>query len=355
MANAKSTLLYIPDISGFTGFVNKTEIDHSQHIISELLEIIIESDKTGMSISEIEGDAVFFYKDDVPSVPELIDQCQTTFLNFHNHLRQYDTERICRCGACETASKLSLKFIVHQGIVNKITIKDHHKLHGADVILAHKLLKNSITEKEYILITDRFRTDGAPSKEWVSVNKASDTYKDLGKLDYSYIPIKNLLNNLKEIPQISFPGLSSDKIVVEASVNAPLEQVYDMFTNLEKRKEWNDEIRDIIHGDELNRGGSRHNCLVGQFSLDIEAIGRRENKGQLIYGERINEHKGLRDIINIYTFEKRKKQTWIKVEVDYKIESWFGKLTKSLVRKSQKKQTENVLKKLKRASEQNAV
>ena len=31
-------LLFIPDISGFTRFVNETEIDHSRLIIQELLE-----------------------------------------------------------------------------------------------------------------------------------------------------------------------------------------------------------------------------------------------------------------------------------------------------------------------------
>ena len=33
------SLLYIPDISGFTEFVHQTEIEHSRHIVSELLEL----------------------------------------------------------------------------------------------------------------------------------------------------------------------------------------------------------------------------------------------------------------------------------------------------------------------------
>ena len=42
-------LIFIPDISGFTRFVNEVEIDHSRHIIQELLEVIINSN------SNIEG------------------------------------------------------------------------------------------------------------------------------------------------------------------------------------------------------------------------------------------------------------------------------------------------------------
>lgn len=197
MADSASTLLYIPDISGFTKFVNETEINHSRHIISELLEIIIDSDNFDMSISEIEGDAILFFKEELPSTTDLLEQCHDTFIKFHNYLRQYDKECVCTCSACETAIQLSLKFIIHKGDVSKISIKDHQKLYGPDVILVHRLLKNSIPEDEYILITDQYELDfntiEIDKKKWISIKRGSDTYKHLGKYDYSYIPIKNLL------------------------------------------------------------------------------------------------------------------------------------------------------------------
>ena len=58
---ADKGLLFIPDISGFTKFVNETEIEHSRIIIEELLENIINSNKMGLHVSEVEGDAVLFY------------------------------------------------------------------------------------------------------------------------------------------------------------------------------------------------------------------------------------------------------------------------------------------------------
>jgi hypothetical protein len=358
MTNSKSTLIYIPDISGFTNFVNKTEINHSRHIISELLEIIIDSDKFGMSVSEIEGDAVLFFKEDIPLISDLIEQCQQTFINFHNHLRRYDTERICRCGTCETATQLSLKFIIHKGHVEKINIKNHQKLYGSDVILAHMLLKNSILENEYILITDQDELDRSSieidKKEWITVKRGSDTYKNFGKYNYSYIPIKNLLKKLVEPSQISFPGLGPDKIIIEITINAPVDLIYENFTNLEKRMEWNENIKEInLHGKSLNKTGSVHTCLVGSYSLDIESIGRMENNNQIVYGERTNKFRGLRDIIKIYFFEKKKDKTIVRVEVDFKIKSWIGKLMKPMVRKMLKKETGNGLKKLKIASEKN--
>ena len=57
------SLLFIPDISGFTHFVQNTEIEHSQHVISELLETLINANTQNLQLAEIEGDALFFYKE----------------------------------------------------------------------------------------------------------------------------------------------------------------------------------------------------------------------------------------------------------------------------------------------------
>ena len=57
-----SSLLFLPDISGFTEFVQTTEVGHSQHIISELLQLLIDADILDLELAEVEGDALFFYK-----------------------------------------------------------------------------------------------------------------------------------------------------------------------------------------------------------------------------------------------------------------------------------------------------
>jgi hypothetical protein len=41
-------LIFIPDISSFTRFVNEMEIGHSRTIIQELLEILINANRIGM-------------------------------------------------------------------------------------------------------------------------------------------------------------------------------------------------------------------------------------------------------------------------------------------------------------------
>src|SRR5438105_15793631 len=100
----QQALLFMPDISGFTQFVNETEIFHSQQIIQELLEILIECNQLGLQIGEIEGDAIFFYKlGDKPDMQALLKQVEKMFTSFHQHLKLYDQQRICPCKACSSA------------------------------------------------------------------------------------------------------------------------------------------------------------------------------------------------------------------------------------------------------------
>src|SRR6185312_14866122 len=107
-----SGLLFIPDISGFTKFVNETEIDHSRYIIGELLENIINSNQMGLTVSEIEGDAVLFYRyGKVPSLEEIYRQVESMFCNFQKQLKNLETRRACQCSACTAAKNLSLKII----------------------------------------------------------------------------------------------------------------------------------------------------------------------------------------------------------------------------------------------------
>src|SRR3982751_6503537 len=99
---AEQAIIFIPDISGFTDFTSVTEIDHSVHIITELLELIIESNETGFTLAEIEGDAILFYRKGAPLQREqLIDQCLSMFSNFHRQLMVIERDTVCQCGACQ--------------------------------------------------------------------------------------------------------------------------------------------------------------------------------------------------------------------------------------------------------------
>jgi len=76
--------LVLADISGYTSFVAKTEIEHADFALSSLLEAIVEKLSSLLTISKLEGDAVFAYVEESKlqegnSLLELIDQTYMAF------------------------------------------------------------------------------------------------------------------------------------------------------------------------------------------------------------------------------------------------------------------------------------
>jgi hypothetical protein len=72
------------------------------------------------------------------------------FENFHKQLKIIERDTVCPCGACQTASDLSLKCIVHYGTIKEIKVAHFTKATGLDMVIAHRLLKNQIGVPEYI-------------------------------------------------------------------------------------------------------------------------------------------------------------------------------------------------------------
>lgn len=186
-------LLFIPDISGFTRFINETEIDHSRLIIQELLEGLINANEMGLEISEIEGDAILFYKfGQPPALDELYKQVEKMFRNFHKNLVTYDTRKYCQCKACLSASELTLKIITHYGEFTGYNVKSFSKLIGKDVIVAHQLLKNDIEQHEYWLVTQNLLKDKAPMVSESIVWEQSSKQTENGEIPFHYAALGKL-------------------------------------------------------------------------------------------------------------------------------------------------------------------
>jgi hypothetical protein len=208
-------LLFIPDISGFTRFVNSIEIEHSRMIIQELLEVIVGANKIGLEISEIEGDAVLFYKyGDSPDLKEIYNQVETMFRDFHRSLMSYDYRKFCQCTACQSAIELSLKVITHYGEFTDYQVQQFKKLIGKDIIVAHQLLKNDIDQHEYWLVTNNL-TDGVPSSEITHGLKWDRSIKqtESGDIPFYYAQLSPLKKDIKPEPTTTLDLTNKVKVL----------------------------------------------------------------------------------------------------------------------------------------------
>jgi hypothetical protein len=255
-------LLFMPDISGFTQFVSETEILHSQHIVQELLEILIDSNHLNLQISEIEGDAIFFYRPgDKPHLKSLLEQVEKMFTRFHAHLKLYEHQRICPCGACKNAIDLSLKVIVHFGDVTGISIKDHKKLFGKDVIVLHRLLKNSLNRKEYVLFTENL-INGPEHQhlpDWYIPQQASEQY-DVGEVRFYFSDLADLHKTVRvDLPVYNSSSKTFVAFHEEEVIAAPMEKIFETLLTMQQRQKFAGTDK---QNDAILKIGEQHPCLI---------------------------------------------------------------------------------------------
>lgn len=259
-------LLFIPDISGFTRFVSETEIEHSRLIIQELLELLIDANDIGLEVSEIEGDAILFYKfGEPPGLEMLYRQVEKMFCVFHRNLISYDHRRYCQCKACLSAVDLSLKVVTHYGEFANYNVQNFKKLIGKDIIVAHQLLKNDIEPHEYWLVTKKLLQDSPPTDftQWMKWNSAAKQ-TEAGDIFYHYTQLGQLRN---ELPPESPPQLElstkAKMISLSRDYETDIITLFHAAGDFNYRARWRDGVKKV---EEINhflpRVGMRCRCIM---------------------------------------------------------------------------------------------
>jgi hypothetical protein len=179
--------LVLADISGYTSFVARTEIEHAENVISPLLETIIDKLGDVLTFVKLEGDAVFAYvpEDKISSCGVMLELIDNTYLIFRDSANTMYENATCPCKACKAIPMLDLKFFVHHGeyVIQKVA--GTMDLLGNDVTLIHRLAKNHVTESTgwngYVLFTGHCLERMQEDKK--SFIQQAESYEHLGYVE----------------------------------------------------------------------------------------------------------------------------------------------------------------------------
>jgi hypothetical protein len=149
MPREQQAFLCVADITGYTGYLNDSELEHAQGTLTDLLELLVDRAGPPMRISKLEGDAVFSYafEDAFSDGRTFLDLVETTYVAFRRAIDSMVLNNTCQCNACANVSSLDLKFVMHFGSFLAQRIGPYDELLGADVNLVHRLLKNTVTDQ----------------------------------------------------------------------------------------------------------------------------------------------------------------------------------------------------------------
>jgi class 3 adenylate cyclase len=156
--DVKTGVLMLADISGYTDYLGGVELEHCHDVLAKLLAVVSEQ-MSALRVTKFEGDAVLCYdpRDDC-NAEVLVATIEACYFAFAQLRRQVELNRTCPCAACTRVPSLELKLIAHHGSFVEERIGGSLELVGSDVVLAHRLLKNSVTRRSglhaYALITD---------------------------------------------------------------------------------------------------------------------------------------------------------------------------------------------------------
>jgi hypothetical protein len=201
-----SGLLMLADISGYTAFlegVNRAHPDLATGVepvppaydfMVSLLDLVSDGLQPTFRTVQTEGDAVFAVADAdavTNSGGEVLDVIGSTYASYHERIDVQWRTQSDGCSACVLLPSLELKFVVHAGtfVVQQLPNRTH--VAGPAVNLAHRLLKNRISEETglrgYVLLTD-------PALELLGLRPSAgvthtETYADAGTVSGAVVAL----------------------------------------------------------------------------------------------------------------------------------------------------------------------
>ena len=207
--------LLIADISGYTDFIRLHSLrekpivgsfaarmfeSHAEIIISDLLVSVIDAIEPVMQLNKLEGDAAFFYCDEVSKsnqADQIINVMQSAQSAFQKKAKELLFVEACGCEPCTQAKNLRLKMVVHNGAYTHQKIRNFEELAGEAVIFVHRLLKNSIQSDEYWLLSKEFSKQLSEETE-LEFSEITEKIGDFGrvKLDLKLMNSENPKNEI---------------------------------------------------------------------------------------------------------------------------------------------------------------
>ena len=263
---SQSGFLVISDITGYTLFLSKSELEHAQEILQSLLELLIDHNRPPLIISRTAGDAVISYAVAGASIQgqTFVELMEDTYVAFRRAIELMVMNNTCQCNACANISGLDLKFFVHHGEFGIQKLGGHDELVGSDVNLLHRLLKNRVVEatgiRAYTLYSDAAIRALGLDGFTASLTPHQESYEHLGAVTLWVQDMHPVWLAKQKVSLITIPRA---QITVEVSteIALPPHQVWDYLIR--------PEFQSVLIGSDRQEITHRHNGRVASGSVYV--------------------------------------------------------------------------------------
>jgi len=269
----------ITDISGYTAFLTRSELDHAHEILQSLFQVQLTHIKPPFVISGFRGDAIFMYIPESSFVQpqSVLEALEDLYCAFSSTLEQMQYHTTCNCRACKGIALLDLKMVVHYGSYLIQQMGDREELLGADVIVPHRMLKNHVIEqtgiKSYALFSEAAMHALRLREYCDTLHDYTDSYEHIGEVKMVVYDL-SIVWNREQARRRKVIALEEAWVKFESDIAAPPSLVWDYLTTPDLKVQMTG-LKFMKRTDDLGgrtREGAQFHCAHGDVEFHYEIV-----------------------------------------------------------------------------------
>jgi uncharacterized protein YndB with AHSA1/START domain len=244
MDRATSGYLLIADITGYTGYMQASELDHARGILEGLFAAMLERLRSPFVLSNVQGDAILTHARAglVTDGHSVIDTVEAVYFGFARALEGMIHNTTCTCKACSNIVNLDLKLLVHYGAYVDQAIGGRIELGGPEVILIHRLMKNAIAQttgiRAYAAFTDAAANAIGVPEFFAPMAKHTENVERFDPVTLFVLDMQPLWKAHRAQEKVVADENDLFFPDVEVEIPAPLDRAWYYITNPGKRADW---------------------------------------------------------------------------------------------------------------------
>jgi uncharacterized protein YndB with AHSA1/START domain len=274
------SVLLIADISGYTSYLAGVELDHAQDILADLVSTVVTSLRPAFRLAKLEGDAAFTIAPaDRLDGSMLLDSIERCYFGFRRRRRDVRQATSCECNACVRIPDLNLKFVVHAGAVARQRMMGREELVGPDVIVAHRLLKNTVVDQTgieaYALISQACIDAMAIEPAVLGMTPHAEAYEHVGEVPCWVDDLERRWSD-EDARQRVLVDAATAVAAVAMPTTAPPQTVWEFLTTPGRRVAWSTAsgVTSVVVDAPGNRRGvgATNHCMHGKDVVIEEVL-----------------------------------------------------------------------------------
>lgn len=255
----------VADITGYTEFLTRSGLEEAGSVLDYIYSGFIQAFQPPIQISNFQGDAILAYapQGKVTHGQVFFQMIQGIYNAFVGLILQMERSAACTCNACDTLPKLDLKLFVHYGDFVVQNLGGGRELTGADVIIVHRMMKNSVREetglKSYGLFSEialrAMNVD--PVREKMTGH--TETYEHFGSVRMYVCDLRDRYNTWNASRRI-FVKPDEASVYLQKQLSIAPSEVWHYLTQPLKMKEWMsfDSLSNTGEDSDIKRGTTFH-------------------------------------------------------------------------------------------------